>query len=113
MIVKILKEELVKRIKTYEIKLLFISHDCFIKISSNQIESSIKEDDLELRLLKEFNKKIDLLIEQTVSMDLDAQHCYNILKEQVKSFIYILIKINIYLLFSPILTKYQVHQVFH
>lgn len=73
-------------------------HFSFIKISSNQksvrnqTESSIKEQDLELRILKEFNKKIDLLIEQTISMDLDAQHCYNILKEQVKIFIYILIK---------------------
>ena len=52
----------------------------------SQTESSIKEDDSELRLLKEFNKKIDLLIEETISMDSDAQHCYNILKRTSKKF---------------------------
>ena len=43
----------------------------------------IEEHDFEIRLLKEFNKKLDALIDQTVSIDLDAKHCYNMLKEQV------------------------------
>ncbi len=50
----------------------------------NQTEPLIEEHDFELRLLKEFNKKLDTLIDQTVSIDPDAKHCYNMLKEQVK-----------------------------
>jgi hypothetical protein len=75
-----------------------ISSLFIIKISSNQksarnqAELSIQEYDFELRLLKEFNKKIELLIDQTISMDSDAQYCYNILKKQVNVFIYMLMK---------------------
>jgi hypothetical protein len=45
----------------------------------------IEEHDFELRLLREFNKKLDTLIDQTVATDPDAKHCYNMLKEQVKN----------------------------
>jgi hypothetical protein len=33
--------------------------------------------------LKEFNKKLDALIDQTVALDPEAKHCFNMLKEQV------------------------------
>ncbi|CAF4648832.1 unnamed protein product, partial [Rotaria socialis] len=52
------------------------------RTARNQQQPLIEEHDFELRLLKEFNKKLDVLIDQTVSIDPDAKHCYNMLKEQ-------------------------------
>ncbi|CAF3437447.1 unnamed protein product [Rotaria sp. Silwood1] len=52
------------------------------RTARNQTQPLIEEHDFELRLLKEFNKKLDVLIDQTVSIDPDAKHCYNMLKEQ-------------------------------
>jgi hypothetical protein len=48
-----------------------------------QIEPSIEEHDLELRMLKEFNKKIDDLIDQTVTNNADARDRYTMLKKEV------------------------------
>ena len=55
------------------------------RIARNQTEPLIEEHDFELRLLREFNKKLDRLVDQTVSSDPDAKHCYTMLKEQVRS----------------------------
>ncbi|CAF0900037.1 unnamed protein product [Adineta ricciae] len=53
-----------------------------VRSTRQQAEPSIEENDFEYRLLREFNKKLDTFIEQTVSTDPDAKHCYNMLKEQ-------------------------------
>ncbi|UJR23536.1 hypothetical protein I4U23_026526 [Adineta vaga] len=53
-----------------------------VRTARRQAEPLIEESDFEYRLLKEFNKKLDAIIDQTVSGDPDAKHCYNMLKEQ-------------------------------
>ena len=74
-----------------------------------QAEPLIEEHDFELRVLKEFNKKLDLLIDQTVAPDSDAQHCFNMLKEQVNSSIIKHIdKDSLKNISSPIWMIYQV-----
>ncbi|CAF1004535.1 unnamed protein product [Adineta steineri] len=48
----------------------------------NQTGPLVEENDFELRLLKEFNKKLDAMIDQTVTNDPDARQYYKMLKEQ-------------------------------
>ncbi|CAF0749053.1 unnamed protein product [Adineta steineri] len=48
----------------------------------NQTGPLVEENDFELRLLKEFNKKLDTMIDQTVTNDPDARQYYKMLKEQ-------------------------------
>lgn len=62
------------------------------RTARNQAEPLIEEHDFELRVLKEFNKKLDALIDQTVATDPDAKHCYNMLKEQVRSLVNFVVK---------------------